>query len=100
MEGRAPEHMDEDLCRQPLSAEEDLGFAQARGTPAGSISTNQQEDAPHVKLCPPAAWKPLPSPGAGGSVVLTSSKAHVGQPRSADTNRTQSKRSNISSLTN
>lgn len=96
MEGRAPEHTDEDLCRQPLSAEEDLGFAQARGTPAGSISTNQQEDAPHVKLCLLAAWKPLPSPGAGGSVVLTSSKAHVGQPRSADTNRTQSKRSNIS----
>lgn len=39
MERRAPEHMDEDLCRQPLSAEEDLGFAQARGTSAGSIST-------------------------------------------------------------
>lgn len=68
-----------------------------RGAPLqGASAPNQQEDAPHVKLCPPAAWKPLPSPGAGGAVALTSSKAHVGQPRSADTNRTQSKRSNIS----
>lgn len=68
-----------------------------RGAPLqGASAPHQQEDAPHVGLCPPAAWKPLLSPGAGGTVALTSSKAHVGQPSSADTNRTQSKRSNIS----
>lgn len=62
MEGRAPEHMDEDLCRQPLSAEEDLGFAQARGTPAGSISTEPAGGCSPCQVVPAGCLEASPIP--------------------------------------